>query len=255
MKNLTVLVLSHPSDIEACNEFNLLTYLMIKQCKNISFKQHEEKVFHYSLPCIQKLEIINSKHVECLFINQSSDIKIEGIVDNIENVFISYSKNCLILSKLLKSDTKTIENSNITLLDKKLNEPSNYETLELHKLSQSYFCTLSNPKWHNDELFRVKGLTLLTITVEVNNNSYSKIDKYPFDEFMISNEFHNSNNKTKQVVWSNDKQIELLASIHYFEVEIFGYAIIQIGLFNRPLKPFVVNDLVCINKLIINLLG
>ncbi|KAL7711493.1 B30.2/SPRY domain-containing protein [Entamoeba marina] len=218
MKNLTFLLLSHSNNIEFCNEFKSLTRLKIKKCKNISFKQNKEKVFHYSLPCINCIEIINSKQVEVqlpgdtlkyLDIDQSTDIHIKGNVDNVNKLFISYSKNCTIPSKLLKSDEKTIENSEIILSDK------------------------------ND----IRRFILATSTVKVNNNSYSKSDKNPCDELMISNEFYNPNNKTKQLVYSNDKQIKVPASIHYFEVEIFGYAIIQIGLFNRPLEPFIVTDL------------
>ncbi|KAL7715604.1 B30.2/SPRY domain-containing protein [Entamoeba marina] len=252
MNNLKQLTISESNYILFCNEFNLLTHLKIDKCNNILFNHQNIKVFEYDLPCIEYIEINNSTHIEIqltnntlksICIDQSKYIIVKGNVDNVEQFIISYSKNCIIPSKLLEIENITIENSDINYSDMNLNESSKYKLLKLIKLFESYFCTLSNPQLQIDDLFHIRRFTSLRSNVEVNNNTYSNIDELPNKLKMISNEFYKKNNPTKQLIWSNGKQIEFLATIHYFEVEIIGYAIIQIGLFDRPINSFVIDEL------------
>ncbi|KAL7714051.1 B30.2/SPRY domain-containing protein [Entamoeba marina] len=247
MKNIIHLKLSSCNDISFCNELNSLQYLSITESNYLYFKPKSDSIFTYCLNNLKELQIVSCDTVgihltksllHSLIINDSKNIKLQGPIENIQYIQISYSNSCEFPYISFENKIIDIEESNISFNN---NSPLKYMDITLddfNKLTKHYIsCPFTSNKYDDKELFKMRKFKVNCKEITINNNIYINSNYLPFKERvkLISNAFYKKSNATHQIINSNGEFKQIPSTIHYFEVEVIGYAAIELGFFNRIL--------------------
>ncbi|KAL7718662.1 B30.2/SPRY domain-containing protein [Entamoeba marina] len=259
MKYITNLTLSSCNKVILSNQFSSLKYLNIVNCSSVCFHSREKNIFKYCLNEIEKIHIQNcdtiqidltSSSLQILIIDNSNTIEINGSISNLIQLYISYSNKCKFPQMSFENKQIYIEHSQMSFNSISPLKFMNIELSDFIKLTQNYIDLPFHSIQLNQSLFRVKRfITYFFKGISINNNHFVNIQKYPFHPLiqLISNGFYgDSSNYTNQLIYSNGKQIQFPSTIHYFEVEIFGYSIVQIGLFDKNNYDPIENSSVCL---------
>ncbi|KAL7714951.1 B30.2/SPRY domain-containing protein [Entamoeba marina] len=196
------------------NIINKLEELHIRYCKNINIQ-------------------LTTSTIHTLKINNSTNVELKGNLENVTQLYISYSKQCTFPKLTFDNKNVFIENSEISFSDKSVFDFLNFKLSKYKKLANS---CLDLPYRSNQTLmYRPRRFTTFSSNLKIENDSFINKNCLPLDPVaqLISNSFYDEFSSKNQIIWSNGKQIQVPALIHYFEVEIFDYAVVAIGLYDR----------------------
>ncbi|KAL7715285.1 B30.2/SPRY domain-containing protein [Entamoeba marina] len=243
MNNIINLSIVECENILFCHEFKSLKHLSIKECENICFNSQQMCRFNYCLDQLEQLHILNSEAIEVyltsnslqtLMIGDTDDYKIHGNIDNIKKLMILFSMNGILPNVSFENKEVLIEESNASFDNISPMEYMNISLNQFQKLMNSYI-NLPYDADVNKDMFIIRKFTTFSTNLSVVDNTFQNKDRIPFSDMihLISYSFYHESNPKHQLVWSNGKQIQLPATIHYFEINIIGHAVIEIGLFNK----------------------
>ncbi|KAL7716598.1 Uncharacterized protein QTN25_005893 [Entamoeba marina] len=223
MKYIINLTIIECLDTLLCQEFCSLKQVTLNDCSNVHFNTQNDNKFKYCLDKLEEVYLLNCKFIEINFttnslqtimIEKCDGVVIKGNVNDIKNIHISYSTKCIFPSLSFENKKIHIENSEVSFDNISPLEFMNIKLQEFITLTNSYLALPATSIPNNTDLFCMRKFTSLSKGIKIENNVIKKVQQYPFIP---------------------TKKIQFPATIHYFEVEVLGYAVIKIGLMNRDL--------------------